>query len=213
MTRMRSEARVDAARSAFAAIGVAIAERGYAIAEEFLPSSVVAALAAEARRRDAAGELRPAGIGRGSARLERTNIRGDRIGWLDANTPEPPEAPLWVALESLRLALNEMLLLGLYEIEAHYALYPPGARYRRHRDRFRDDDARLLSCVLYLNDGWTPADGGALRIHTGAESDAALDVLPAGGTFVCFLSDLFEHEVLPSPRERLSIAGWFRRRV
>jgi SM-20-related protein len=29
---------------------------------------------------------------------------------------------------------------------------------------------------------------------------------------VCFLSERFEHEVLPATRERLSIAGWFRRR-
>ena len=96
------------------------------------------------------------------------------------------------------------------EVEAHYAIYPPGTRYGRHRDRFRDDDARVLSCVLYLNDAWTHDDGGALRLYDG---DGAIDVLPEGGRLVAFLSADFEHEVLPARRERLSIAGWFRRRV
>src|SRR2546421_26403 len=76
--------------------------------------------------------------------------------------------------------------------------------------RFRDDDARMLSCVLYLNDAWTAADGGALRIYL-SPTDVC-DVLPVGGTLVCFLSDRYEHEVLPATRERLAITGWFRRR-
>jgi SM-20-related protein len=117
---------------------------------------------------------------------------------------------LWDTLERLRFALNETTFLGLFAFEGHYALYPPGAFYRRHRDRFRDDDARVVSCVLYLNQAWTAADGGALRIHLSRTN--ARDVLPIGGTLVCFLADQYEHEVLPATRERLSIAGWFRRR-
>ena len=33
-----------------------------------------------------------------------------------------------------------------------------------------------------------------------------------GGRLVAFLSDRFEHEVLPATRERMSFTGWFRRR-
>jgi SM-20-related protein len=98
----------------------------------------------------------------------------------------------------------------LFAFEGHYALYPPGAFYRRHRDRFRDDDGRVLSCVLYLNQDWDAGDGGTLRIHL--DGGDTRDVLPAGGTFACFLADRFEHEVLPATRERLAISGWFRRR-
>ena len=101
-------------------------------------------------------------------------------------------------------------LLGLFSFEGHYAIYPPGAGYRRHRDRFRDDDARVLSCVLYLNAGWSMQDGGALRMHFDGGQQG--DVLPIGGTLVCFLSERFEHEVLPATRERLALTGWFRRR-
>jgi SM-20-related protein len=40
-----------------------------------------------------------------------------------------------------------------------------------------------------------------------------LDVLPEGGTLVAFLSERFQHEVLPARRERLALTGWFRRRA
>lgn len=41
---------------------------------------------------------------------------------------------------------------------------PTGAFYRRHLDRFRDDDRRMVSAVLYLNEDWQPQDGGQLRM-------------------------------------------------
>jgi len=34
------------------------------------------------------------------------------------------------------------------------------------------------------------------------------NVLPVAGRLVCFRSDIIEHEVLPSKKERLSITGW-----
>ena len=101
-------------------------------------------------------------------------------------------------------------MTGLAEYEGHYALYPPGASYARHRDRFRDDDTRVLSCVLYLNEGWRREDGGALRLYV--EGGRAIDVRPEGGTLVAFLSGRFDHEVLPARRPRLALTGWFRRR-
>ena len=61
-----------------------------------------------------------------------------------------------------------------------------------------------------LDPGHNEADGGALRLHL---PDGAVDVPPRGGTLVLFLSAEIEHEVLPTTRERLSIAGWFRRRA
>jgi SM-20-related protein len=195
---------------AVARVCQAVAGDQCAIVPEFLPVPIVAALAAEARRRDAAGDFRAARIGRGRDRVERSDIRGDRTLWLDERAPAPAERPLWQALERLRIALNEATLLGLFAFEGHYALYPPAAFYRRHRDRFRDDDARLLSCVLYLNQAWTAADGGALRIYLSGND--ARDIFPVGGTLVCFLADRYEHEVLPATRERLAISGWFRRR-
>ena len=199
------------ADSAVARVCASIAGGHCAIVPDFLPATIVAALAMEARRRDAAGDFRAARIGRGKDRVERSDIRGDRTLWLDEEAPAPAESALWQTLETLRVALNESAYLGLFAFEGHYALYPPGAFYRRHRDRFRDDDARVLSCVIYLNEAWTAADGGALRLHFSAGD--ARDILPVGGTLVCFLADRYEHEVLPAGRERLAITGWFRRRA
>jgi SM-20-related protein len=208
MTSATGMAPVDEAAVASAAERVAA--EGHAIVPGFASAELVAALAAEARRRHAAGDFRAAGIGRGADRVERRDIRGDALLWLDEQALAAHEQSLFDALEQLRIELNRASFLGLFSFEGHYALYPPGSFYRRHRDRFRDDDARVLSCVLYLNESWNPADGGALRIHL--PGGGARDVLPLGGTLVAFLADRYEHEVLAAKRERWSIAGWFRRR-
>ena len=171
---------------------------------------LVERLRAEAIASDAAGRFAPAAIGRGARRARDAAVRGDRTLWLDAI--EPAHAPALRAfaseLDALRRELDRALLLGLAEVEAHLACYPPGARYARHLDRFADHGARVLSLVLYLNPGWRPEHGGALRLHL---DGGPRDVLPASGTLVAFLSDRVEHEVLPATRERWSVAAWFRR--
>ena len=189
-----------------------LAHDALAVVPGFLAAKAVTALAHEARLRDAAGEFRAAGVGRGAARLTRSDIRGDRTLWLDERVPAIAERAFWQTVRSLRVVLNRTLFMGLSEFECHYALYPPGAFYRRHRDQFRDNAssaARVVSCVLYLNDDWKTSDGGALHIYC---DDDVREVMPTGGTLVCFFSERFEHEVLPATRERLSITGWFRRR-
>ena len=195
---------------AIAAIVDGLAGEGIAIVAKFLPEVTIAALRAEALRRDAAGLLTAAGTGRGSGRAVREDVRGDRVGWIDASDAVPAERELMAALEALRVAVNRELMLGLWRYEGHYALYPPGARYARHVDRFRDDDARVLSLVLYLNAGWRAADGGALRIAR--VGGASRDVLPRGGMLVTFLAAEFEHEVLPASRSRVAVTGWYRAR-
>lgn len=167
----------------------------------------VIALRADLQRLQADDALRAAEVGRGSGQALRTGIRGDATLWLDdARCGDAAHAYLR-ELGTLRAGLNERLYLGLTEVEAHYAAYPPASGYARHRDRFRDSDARVLSLVSYLNDDWLATDGGALRLHC---DGGDVDVAPAGGSSVCFLSEL-EHEVLPARRERLSIAGWMTR--
>ena len=194
-----------------AALVAGIAERGYAVVDGALDAKVVDGLRAHALALEAAGQLSPAGVGRGLARTERADIRGDRIAWLDNAQPAPPEIAAHALFEAVRISCNRELALGLFELEAHYALYPPGSAYARHRDRFRDDDARVLSCVLYLNEGWRAENGGALRVYL--HDARCLDVVPHGGTLVAFLSDRFDHEVLASTRPRLALTGWFRRRA
>ena len=189
----------------------AIATRGYVIAPEFIDLATVAALRSRALESDAAGLFSAAAVGHGFGRMERVDIRGDRICWIDSTTRDPAERSLFSALEAVRFTANRALQLGLFEFEAHYAIYAPGRGYARHRDRFRDDDARVLSIVVYLNDHWRAEEGGALRLHL--PDGATRDVTPRAGTLTAFFSDRFPHEVLPATRQRLSIAGWFRRRA
>jgi SM-20-related protein len=194
-----------------AALVTGIRDRGYAIADAALPITIIDDLRERALALDGAGAMTRGGVGRGAARLDRADVRGDRLAWLADRPHDAAEAAAFALFEEVRGNCNRTLTLGLFEFESHYALYPPGALYGRHRDRFRDDDARVLSCVLYLNDGWQPGDGGALRLHF--DDGGTLDVAPVGGTLVAFLSEAFDHEVLPARRTRIALTGWFRRRA
>jgi SM-20-related protein len=187
-----------------------LAEQGWSRQNIFLPNDLTVALAAECRARAAAGELAPARVGRGATREVQESIRGDRIQWLEAGQSAACDRYMGL-MDSLRLALNQGLFLGLEDYESHFALYPPGAFYRRHVDRFRDDDGRVVSVVIYLNTAWLPDDGGQLRLFL--NDDRTHDVQPTGGCLVVFLSGEMPHEVLPATRERLSLTGWFRRRA
>jgi SM-20-related protein len=171
------------------------------------------ALLAELRARclelHAAGDLHPAKIGRGENERLAPEVRGDFISWVQA--PErDAEQRLLAKLDDLRAALNRALMAGLEDYQGHFAIYPRGAGYARHFDRLVGTDVRAISAALYLNDDWLPEHGGYLRIYTGGGRSE--DVMPQGGRLVAFLSDRFEHEVLPAMRERMSFTGWFRRR-
>ena len=190
------------------AIATALRERGACRLASFPDHAATRALGDDLRSLLAAGAMQVASVGHGGDRRLRADIRGDATLWLDDARCGGAAGAYLALLDTLRLGLNRQLFLGMHEVEAHYACYPPGASYRRHRDRFRDSDARVLSLVTYLNDDWLPEHGGALRLHLPGGS---IDVLPQAGTSVLFLSEL-EHEVLPATRERLSIAAWLRRR-
>ena len=182
-----------------------LAERGWTQQSLFLPEPLIRALAAECRLRATS----PASVGRGSGQEVREAIRGDRIHWLERGDCAPCDQYL-DAMDALRQALNQGLYLGLEDYECHFALYPPGAFYRKHVDRFRDDDRRAVSAILYLNDDWQADDGGQLRLYL--DGEVIHDVQPIGGCLVVFLSADIPHEVLAAGRERLSLTGWFRRR-
>jgi SM-20-related protein len=185
----------------------ALSRDGYCIVEELFAGDLLDALSSDCEAES--GRLRVAGTGRAAGHHVDARRRGDSILWLEAGS-SPAQSRLLAAMEALRVQFNRRLMLGLHELEAHYASYPAGAGYARHRDRFRDDDARILSIVVYLNRDWNADDGGELRLHL---PDGRHDVSPRIGTVALFLSAEIEHEVLAARRTRRSIAGWFRRRA
>lgn len=186
-----------------------LAEQGWSLQPQFIASSLTLELAEECRKRAAEGALAPAGVGRGAQQQIREGVRGDHIQWLEAGQADACDRYLQV-VDELRLALNQGLYLGLEDFEGHFALYPPGAFYQKHVDRFRDDDRRAVSAVFYLNEDWQAEQGGALRLYL--PNGETRDVLPQAGSLLLFLSADMPHEVLPASRDRLSLTGWFRRR-
>ena len=190
-----------------------LVDRGFVVVPGFLARESVTALRGEGARRRAAGEFHAASVARAGNAEPDASIRGDSICWLGGRASSATECALLAHLYALSVALNGALFLGIAELEAHYACYPPGAGYERHVDRFRDDAARVISLVLYLNDDWCDADGGALRIYATRDAhEPACELPPRGGTLVAMRSEAIAHEVLPANVERWSIAGWLRRR-
>jgi SM-20-related protein len=177
--------------------------------DHYLDVSATRALATCAERRFERGEFRAARIGpQGGAQL-RADLRGDATCWLTAPL-EAAERDILARFEELRCACNAEALLGVFDVELHYARYAPGARYDRHVDQPAGGGARRISLVLYLNAQWSAADGGELRCFDAAGDHR--DVLPLGGRLVSFLSAGREHAVLPAQRTRLSLSGWLRTR-
>jgi SM-20-related protein len=162
-----------------------------------------------AQLRRARGDFTAACIGGAGSVQRREEIRGDSICWIGPPLL-PAEQTLLQGLERLRLQLNRAALLGLFDLELHYARYPTGAAYARHVDQPQGRSQRQVSLVLYLNEDWAPAAGGELRLFDAAGGHR--DVKPIAGRLVCFLTSGREHEVLPAVRDRLSISGWFRTR-
>jgi SM-20-related protein len=195
------------------AVADALAEAGWVRIPDFVPDAIWRALGEELQGWHAEGGLRAAGVGTGERRRIASDVRGDQIRWLESTSLSVAQQHALSCLEELRQTLNRELQLGLFEFEGHFALYPPGVGYRRHQDQHQGSDARALSCVMYLNSDWKAEDEGQLRLYPDQAGGAGYrEVLPEGGSLVCFLSERFWHEVLPAHRERLSLTGWFRHR-
>eukprot|EP00977_Amphora_coffeiformis_P008346 scaffold1889_cov198-Amphora_coffeaeformis.AAC.8 len=79
---------------------------------------------------------------------------------------------------------------------------------------------RYLTCILYLNEDWSPSNGGCLRIFGSNDGDHnenvdynngshpnVIDVEPLAGRLVIFSSSL-THAVLPTFTERVACSIW-----
>jgi SM-20-related protein len=183
-----------------------LSQQGWSVQDNFLGTELIQQLAQECRNQHARGLLREAGVGRATQFLVDKSVRGDQIRWLEPGMSTCTDLYL-EEIDKLRLLLNQHLFLGLKTSENHFAVYGPGAFYQKHVDRFRDDDSRVISSVLYLNPDWKPEHGGELRLHLNTQYN---DIAPIANRLVLFVSADIWHEVLPTKAERLSLTGWFR---
>ncbi|MBC7753415.1 MAG: 2OG-Fe(II) oxygenase [Moraxellaceae bacterium] len=138
-------------------------------------------------------------------------IRNDLIHWLTGDTTLDAEIIFNQHINMTMNQLKDYFRIGLDHFEAHYAHYGPGKFYQRHSDQKKEDNKRQFSFVYYLNPEWKPEFGGELVAYRAETNEKKLSVLPDGGTFILFKSDI-EHEVCPSKVERFSISGWMRTR-
>lgn len=194
------------------AIVDALAQKGWCVIPGFIPDGDIERLRTLALEEHTAEDFRPAGIGKGCNRAVNDRIRSDLICWIDPCNGDYREL-CGERFETLRLAINAHMYLCLLDLESHFALYRPGAFYGKHLDQFQRGGRRKLTFILYLNQGWQQKDGGELLLYADKEpSSPPFRILPYGGTLVCFMSELFPHEVLPARRDRLSLSGWYRTR-
>jgi SM-20-related protein len=189
----------------FNSIADGLADKGYAVTDEFLNENEVKSILISGDFTDTMDRFKKAGIGKNQGAQINEAIRGDYIHWLDRAKVSDAVKIYLNRLNDLTQYLNESLFLSLKDVEAHLTVYPAGSFYKRHLDQFKKDDHRKLSVICYLNENWEENHGGQLRMHL---PSGELDVFPTAGRMVCFRSDQIEHEVLAATRERLSITGW-----
>ncbi|EPQ9704923.1 2OG-Fe(II) oxygenase [Vibrio cholerae] len=180
----------------------AIADRGWYVWDDFLNPQEVQAL-----RECIPERWKRAKIGRNEETQRAADIRSDKIQWLDLSMGQPVQDYL-ERMEQIRCEVNRHFFLGLFEYEAHFAKYEAGDFYLKHLDSFRGNENRKLTTVFYLNENWTPADGGELKIYD-LQDNWIETLAPVAGRLVVFLSERFPHEVLEAHADRVSIAGWF----
>ncbi len=182
---------------------------GIAVRDDYLGPGQVRALLDCLRERQARGEFAAARVGAARTLQHDPAVRGDSTCWLSEPLLDA-ERSLLCEFEQLRLHLNRDLYLGLFELEAHYAWYPPGAGYARHVDQPQAQGNRRVSLIVYLNENWDQPAGGELQMF---DADGCRRIEPLAGRLVCFLAAGREHAVLPAHRDRFSVTGWFRSRA
>lgn len=186
----------------------ALVNKGRIVLPNALPVALWQGLQQRAKERLQQADFHEARIGRGAVEMREASIRSDSICWLQEDHEWEAAWLNW--MHELQRVLNRELYLGINDYEAHFAHYPAGAFYKKHVDRHRDSNARVVTTVFYLNENWQEGEGGELVIYD-EEGNAVDKENPVGGKLVLFMSEGLLHEVLPASRERWSVTGWFRR--
>ena len=190
------------------AVSEQLVQKGYAVLDSFLPEEQASAVAEEA-----------------------WSWQKDRDAFLFTPTEQSPSIRTDVCIDWDPLKMNSAIsylcrqmqfsccasLRSVFGNEnllprerPQFAFYDKQKNfYVRHVDNPRciggDDNLRKITMVYYPNPGlWRSSDGGNLRLHLNTE----IDIEPAYNRLVVFFSDVVEHEVLPSNRERLALTVW-----
>ncbi|MEO9210308.1 MAG: 2OG-Fe(II) oxygenase [Ginsengibacter sp.] len=177
------------------------------IAEHFLTESLSCKLKENLTTLFAQNKMQNAGTGNNVIVDHNKLVRGDSIHWLDRTHNDMHENSFFDLMDCFVKYLNENCYTGIKSYEFHYALYAPGTFYKKHMDRFQNNDSRKFSMIMYLNSDWIAEDGGELCIH---HESGMQNISPVNGKVVFFRSNELEHEVLLTHKNRMSITGWLK---
>ena len=153
-------------------------------------------------------------------------LRGDRTCWVTVDLCKDLHLDAMKTLvqkliKGTKNLVEDLDLIPDYSLQ--FAIYPGnGAGYVKHLDFDRTkhkhegnttNTGRKLTAILYLNEEW---EGGQLRTYNqttdGVEdvscAGSIVDIDPSLGRMVLFRSDIVEHEVLPSWRDRMALTFW-----
>lgn len=177
------------------------------VSTHFLSQSLAAGLQQNILQLQRDGLLKKAAVGNESVRDAEQKTRGDSICWMDKKSGNCYEQEFLQLVEDFIGHLNNTCYTGINEYEFHYAVYPEGSFYKRHKDQFKNDANRKYSLINYLNKNWQEEDGGQLLVY---KEESVQKILPESQTAVFFKSNEIEHEVKKANRSRMSITGWLK---
>lgn len=181
-----------------------LAEQDYVIIDNFLPTGVLDSVIEYFHVLIAKDAFKKAAIGKTGTEKIIEEVRGDYTYWLKKTTDPLPE--LFRVIEETKALINRFCYLSLADFEFHFAQYPEGSFYKKHLDQFTGRNNRMISMIVYLNDGWTSEDGGELQVYP--KNQPILKIAPLMNRCVMFRSDTLLHEVLTAHKPRKSLTGW-----
>lgn len=181
-----------------------LAEKEYIVIDDFLDEECYATIRSYFLQKLGQDEFHKAGVGNVNPMII-SEKRGDFAYWLDRK--EDSELKIFFdLLDELIFFLKRNFYLPINDEEFHFAHYPPGAQYEKHLDSFKEASGRLMSVVIYLNEGWETGDGGELEIFH--KDGTSTIVEPVKRRAAIFKSDSVEHQVLATSVNRYSLTGW-----
>lgn len=182
-------------------------EKDFSFTDKMFPKDLLSNLLVNLNIKLENRQMKAAGIGNKFVYQRNLEVRGDVISWLDNNGSDVHELEFFKIVDDFISYLNSTCYSGINDSEFHYAVYDEGSFYKKHIDQFKSDFGRKYSMVTYLNENWNILDGGELMIYDDLNK---IKIEPLFGRTVFFRSDIIEHEVLITNRQRFSIAGWLK---
>lgn len=180
-----------------------ISDKDYVIIDHFLRDDLYAEI--RSFFLDKLPVFKEAGIGTDIDKHVDNNVRGDFTYWLDRKRDTNVQE-LWNLVDEVIHMFNRYCFLSLSGYEFHLAHYPSGGHYDKHLDQFENRNNRMISVVIYLNEGWQKGDGGELEIFE--NDNESFLVEPIAGRCVMFKSAKVPHAVLEAHKSRFSLTGW-----